>query len=271
MPPEEESLITQETIVLIAYAISVIFVLLIFVIFFFTAFQKRKNKLLLERIEAKLKFEKELATSQLEIQEQTFKNIAWELHDNVGQLLSVINMQLSMVMAKAPEALKESLQETKSVVSDTVQEVRNLSKTLNNDVINKNGLVRSLQIEIERFNRLGFLEAFFEVNGTEKYISSEHEILIFRMYQEFLSNVMKHSKADNLSVILNYNKTNLEIIAEDNGVGFDTSMKTESSGLQTIKGRAALLNAEYSLSSEIGKGTRLSLIYPYPNDTDERI
>jgi len=271
MLQEKENLISQEIVVLIAYAIAVIFVLLIFVIFFFTAFQKRKNKLLLERIEAKLKFEKELATSQLEIQEQTFKNIAWELHDNVGQLLSVVNMQLSMVMAKAPDALKESLQETKSVVSDTVQEVRNLSKTLNNDVINKNGLVLSLQIEIERFNRLGFLEAFFEVNGNEKFISSEHEILIFRMYQEFLSNVMKHSKAENLSVILNYNNTNLEIIAEDNGVGFDTKIKTESSGLQTIKGRATLLNAEYSLTSKIGKGTRLSLTYPYPDDTHERI
>ncbi len=268
--PQEEPLINQETIILIVYAISVILLLLVFVIGFFTAFQKRKNKLLLERMEAKRKFEKELATSQLEIQEQTFKNIAWELHDNVGQLLSVVNMQLSMTLLKVPEGLKENISEIKSVVSDTVQEVRNLSKTLNNDVINKNGLVRSLQIEIERFNRLGFLEAFFEVNGTEKYISSEHEILIFRMYQEFLSNVMKHSKAENLSVILNYNETNLEIIAEDNGVGFDTSLKTESSGLQTIKGRAAILNAEYKLHSEIGKGTILTLTYPYPDDTEDR-
>ncbi len=176
-----------------------------------------------------------------------------------------------MTLLKAPEALKAQLTDIKSVVSDTVQEVRNLSKTLNNDVINKNGLVRSLQIEIERFNRLGFLEATFQVNGEEEYISSEHEILIFRMYQEFLSNVMKHSKADKLSVTLNYSDKNLEIIAEDNGVGFDTSKKTESSGLQTIKGRAVLLLAEYSLTSEIGKGTRLSLIYPYPDDTDERL
>ena len=268
MIQEEEHLISQETIVLIAYAITVIFVLLIFVIFFFRAFQKRKNKLILDQIEAQRKFERELATSQLEIQEQTFKNIGWELHDNVGQLLSVVSMQLNIILVKAPDTMQESLKDTRDVVTNTVQEVRNLSKTLNNDVINKNGLVRSLEIEIERFNRLKFLEATFTINGDQHYISAEHEILIFRMYQEFLSNVMKHSKADKLSVTLNYTPNNLEIIAKDNGVGFDTSQKTESSGLQTIKGRAALLNADYSLTSRIGNGTQLVLLYPYPNDTE---
>jgi len=266
MLQEEENLINQETIVLIVYAIAVIFILLFFVIGFFRAFQKRKNKLLLERIEAKQKFERELSASQLEIQEQTFKNIAWELHDNVGQLLSVVSMQLNIMLTKAPETLQEQIKDTRTVVSDTVQEIRDLSKRLNNDVVNKNGLVRSLQIEIERFNRLGFLEATYQINGTEKYISAEHEILIFRMYQEFLSNVMRHSKAKKLSVTLNYTTANLEIIAEDDGVGFDTSEKTESSGLQTIKGRAELLNAAYSLTSEIGKGTQLTLIYPYPDE-----
>ena len=269
MIQEEEHLISQETIVLIAYAITVIFVLLIFVIFFFRAFQKRKNKLILDQIEAQRKFERELATSQLEIQEQTFKNIGWELHDNVGQLLSVVSMQLNMILVKAPETMQESLKDTRDVVTNTVQEVRNLSKTLNNDVINKNGLIRSLEIEIERFNRLKFLEATMQINGEIKYISAAHEILIFRMYQEFLSNVMKHSKAKNLSVILNFNTNDLEIIAEDNGVGFDTSAKTESSGLQTIKGRAVLLNAEFSLTSVIDNGTKLVLLYPYPNDTEK--
>lgn len=268
MLQEEESLISQETIVLIAYAIAVIFVLLIFVIFFFTAFQKRKNKLLLERIEAKLKFEKELAISQLEIQEQTFKNIAWELHDNVGQLLSVVSMQLNIMLTKAPESLQEQIKDTRTVVSDTVQEVRNLSKTLNNDVINKNGLVRSLQIEVERFNRLNYLDATINIEGEQVYIKSEHEILIFRMYQEFLSNVMKHSKANRLNINLHYKESELKIVADDDGIGFDATIKTESSGLQTIKGRAELLNAEYLLTSEIGKGTHLTLIYPYPDDTE---
>lgn len=263
---QEENIISQETIVLIVYVIAVIFILFFFVIFFFIAFQKRKNKLLLEQLEAKQKFEKELSNTQLEIQEQTFKNIAWELHDNVGQLLSVVSMQLNIMLHKAPDNLKEPISDTRTVVSNAVQEVRNLSKTLNNDVINKNGLVRSLEIEVERFNRLKYLEASFQINGEQEYISNEHQILIFRIYQEFLSNVMKHSKADKLNINLNYTSDKLRIHAEDNGVGFDPSKKTESSGLQTVAGRAKLLNAEFSLTSEIGKGTQLTLIYPYPDE-----
>ena len=258
---------SQETIVLIIYTIAVIFGLLLFVIWFFIAFQNRKNKLLVKQIEAEKRYERELATSQLEIQEQTFKNIGWELHDNVGQLLSVLSIQLNMILLKAPRTIQKQLKDTSDVLGNTIQEVRNLSKTLNNEVVNKNGLIRSLEIEVERFNRLKYLKASFEVNGKITCISAAHEILIFRIYQEFLANVMKHSKAKNLSVTLNFNTNDLEIIAEDNGVGFDTSQKTESSGLQTIKGRATLLNAKYSLTSIIDNGTKLVLLYTFPNET----
>lgn len=258
---------SQETIVLIIYTIAVIFGLLLFVIWFFIAFQNRKNKLLVKQIEAEKRYERELATSQLEIQEQTFKNIGWELHDNVGQLLSVLSIQLNMMLLKAPRTIQKQLKDTSDVLGNTIQEVRNLSKTLNNEVVNKNGLIRSLEIEVERFNRLKYLKASFEVNGKIICISAAHEILIFRIYQEFLANVMKHSKAKNLSVTLNFNANDLEIIAEDNGVGFDTSQKTESSGLQTIKGRAKLLNAKYSLTSIIDNGTKLVLLYTFSNET----
>ena len=258
---------SQETIVLIIYTIVVIFGLLLFVIWFFIAFQKRKNKLLVKQIEAEKRYERELATSQLEIQEQTFKNIGWELHDNIGQLLSILSIQLNMILLKAPRTIQKQLKDTSDVLGNTIQEVRNLSKTLNNEVVNKNGLIRSLEIEVERFNRLKYLKASFEVNGKITCISAAHEILIFRIYQEFLANVMKHSKAKNLSVTLNFNANDLEIIAEDNGVGFDTSQKTESSGLQTIKGRATLLNAKYSLTSIIDNGTKLVLLYTFPNET----
>ena len=267
MIQKQENIMSQETIVLIIYTIAVIFGLLLFVIWFFIAFQNRKNKLLVKQIEAEKRYEHELTTSQLEIQEQTFKNIGWELHDNVGQLLSVLSIQLNMILLKAPRTIQKQLKDTSDVLGNTIQEVRNLSKTLNNEVVNKNGLIRSLEIEVERFNRLKYLEAFIQVNGKVRYISTEHEILIFRMYQEFLSNVMKHSKAKNLSVTLNFNANDLEIIAEDNGLGFDTSQKTESSGLQTIKGRAALLSAKYSLTSVINNGTKLVLLYTFPNDT----
>ena len=80
---------------------------------------------------AQQRFQEELSNSQLEIQEQTFKNIAWELHDNVGQLLSVANLQLNMLLNNSDEKIHDQIKETKEVIVATVDEVRSLSKTLN--------------------------------------------------------------------------------------------------------------------------------------------
>lgn len=256
-------MLQREDVLLIIYFVAVIFILVAFVVMFFIAFQKRKNKFLIERFEAQQKFEKELATSQLEIQEQTFKNIAWELHDNVGQLLSVANMQLNMLRNKAPEELKESLAETKEVVTESVNEIRSLSKILNNDVILKNGLEQSIQVELDRFERLSFLKTHFEQKGEPHTISSSNEIIIFRILQEFFSNVIKHAGAKNLFVLLDYRGEALHITVRDDGVGFDRENEQGNSGMQTMQSRAALLKADFRLTSEPGKGTSLFLSYPY--------
>ncbi len=265
MRPEQEPLLRQEAL-LIIYFVAILLFLAVFAIIFVIAFQRRKNKFLMDRLEAKQKFEKELANSQLEIQEQTLKNIAWELHDNVGQLLSVANIQLNMLLNTTPLEFHDQIKETKEVVKESVTEIRSLSKILNSDVIQKNGLVTSLKLELERFNRLNFLEATFKIEGNEAFIKSENEIIIFRILQEFFSNVIKHAKANNLLVHLNYKQTELEITAKDDGVGFDPTQNNENSGMQTMKGRAELLEADLSISSKIGEGTNLFLKYPYTHD-----
>ncbi len=261
----QENILSKETVSLIVYATVVFILFVVFIIVFFISFQKRKNKLLLDRLIAEQKFKEEIASSRVEIQEQTLRNIAWELHDNVGQLLSVINIQLNILLSKAPESCEKQLTETKDLVTKTVQEVRSLSKTLNTDVIKQNGLVESLNVEIERFNRLKFLEASFQIFGKEKKITDKDEIILFRIIQEFLSNVIKHAKADTLEVSLNYKEKVLEVNASDNGVGFDVAEKYHSSGMQTMKERAKLLGATYQLDSEKGKGTKLFIKYPYKN------
>ena len=184
----------------------------------------------------------------------------------MGQLLSVVNIQLNLLLNRTPDEYHPQIKESKGVISDIVQEVRSLSKILNNDVIQQNGLIRSLEIEIERFNRMKFLDAHMEIKGEEISLVNEHEILIFRILQEFLSNEIKHAKASELSVSLDYSRDFLAILAIDNGVGFDVHKKSESSGMQTMRGRAMLVEAEFNLTSNIGEGTQLSLIYPMKNE-----
>ena len=256
-------MLKEEEILLILYTVLVITVLIVFVVVFVIAFQKRKNKMLLEKLEAEKRFEKELATTQIEIQEQTFKNIAWELHDNIGQLLSVANMQLGMLSSTAPEDLQSDLQETKDIIGSSVQELRMLNRTLNNEIVLHNGLITSVKNELERFHRMKFLTTHFEVQGEDHLADKNKEMIIFRILQEFFSNVTKHSKAENLFVTLTYHKDMLDVLAKDDGVGFEVEEVQDSSGLQNMKSRASLIEAKFNLSSIKGKGTTLSISCPY--------
>lgn len=98
-------MLRKEDIFLIIYFILVIFFLAAFTIVFFVVYQKRKNKLLQERLEAEQRFRDELNTARLEIQEATLKNVSWELHDNIGQLMAVASMQLKLLQKNNPKIL----------------------------------------------------------------------------------------------------------------------------------------------------------------------
>jgi len=259
-------MLENEQILLIIYFVAVIFLLVTFVVLFFIVFQRRKNKFLLERLEAEKRFEKELADSQLEIQEQTFKNIAWELHDNVGQLLSVANIQLNILKTKLSDEYQLQVDETKGIVTESLQEIRNLSRSLNKDVILSNGLINSVQIEMDRFNRMNFLKAHLSISGNECCINDKDEIIIFRILQEFFSNVIKHAKADNLFVTLSYEDKWLLVDAHDDGVGFDLKEVKMSSGLINMKSRAKLIKAKIKIEAQVGAGVKLTLAYPFKNE-----
>ncbi|MFD0861714.1 sensor histidine kinase [Sungkyunkwania multivorans] len=269
---EQEAIqqLNQELTTLVIAVTAILFLMVAFVITFFSIFQKRKTKLLIEKAEEKIRFDHELAQSQNEIQEQTFQNISWELHDNIGQLLSVARMQLNMLNSEAPEELKVRIKETGEVVGKSLAELRALSKALNTDFIKNIGLTRALDTELQRYNKLNFLTATFEVHGEEIHIDRKDEIIIFRILQEFFSNVIKHSKASELKVTLNYNNQELYIRAEDNGVGFDIENVEKGSGLLNMQSRASLINADITIDAKINRGVCLILRYPLTNSDDDR-
>lgn len=258
-------MLEKEAVFVLIYFIITIFVLILFIVVFAISFQRRKNKMLMEQIAAEQAYEQELVKSQMEIQETVLRNIAWELHDNVGQLLSVANLQLNLLSGRIPENFKDEIQETKDIIKQSVQEIRSLSKVLNNDVILKNGLVKSLETEIDRLNRLKYLKAIMTVEGEGVDIVNSTEIIIFRIIQESLSNILKHAKASKLFLLVSFQEEFLEIVLTDNGVGFDTSEKTDGSGMETMKNRAALIRALLTIDSDLGKGTVVSLKYFYKN------
>ena len=236
-------------------AIIVLFSVCVIMVFLFVIFQKKKNVLLTKQIESQQQFEKEIAESQVEIREQTLRNISWELHDNIGQLLTLAKIQLQSV-ADNPENIKE----VNDNLTTILNEVRALSKVINPDFISNIKLNEAIQLEIDRFNRLNYIQSSLSITGQNFDIDSKAEIIIFRILQEFFSNTIKHSKASILHVKMEYTKSMLFIIVEDNGKGFDTvNVAANGIGLNNMKKRGQLINAEVTIQSVVNKGTQLTI------------
>ncbi|WP_272151622.1 sensor histidine kinase [Tenacibaculum aiptasiae] len=230
-------------------------IIIVFLVTLFSVFQQRKNKLLVERAENRKRYERELAETQIEIREETLRNISWELHDNIGQLLTLAKIQMQ-------HASPENIEEIADTIAKSLTEIRALSKSINPDFINAIKLREAIELELKRFNRLNYIESSFEVEGEEREINQKHGIIIFRILQEFFSNTIKHSKATKLEVFLNYKEDAIEIEAKDNGVGFEMKkVRLKGIGLQNIKARAKLINAEAKFKSEPQKGTSLIINY----------
>ncbi|MGB3606634.1 MAG: histidine kinase [Psychroserpens sp.] len=261
---QTEQAINEEQIALIAYVIFAVLLLSVMSILFFVTFQKRKNQLLLKQVEQQKAFDDEITRTQTEIQEQTLKYVGWELHDNVGQLLAYANMQLNMLKTNVEPQLKPKVEETTQIVKDSLEQVRALSKSLNNEVLLNMGLEASITNELSRLKRMKFASADLQIIGESKALPDQkHEIIIFRMLQEFLSNTVKYSEANEIKVILNYKEDELIITASDDGVGFDIASAEKGSGLINIESRANLIGAKAIISSQPEQGVILTIDYPF--------
>lgn len=236
-------------------AILGVFSLCVIMVFLFIIFQKKKNVLLLKQTESVRLYEKEIIESQIEIREQTLRNISWELHDNIGQLLTLAKIQLQSIKGN-PDFIKDINDNLTTIIS----EVRSLSKSINPDYISKINLVEAIQLEMDRFNKLNYIKATLSIKGTTFELDKKAEIIIFRMLQEFFANTIKHSKASELYVEMDFYKKNLFIVAKDNGKGFKIEEVAKNGlGLLNMKKRGALINAEVSFESIINQGTRITI------------
>lgn len=256
--------INKEEIALIGYMTLVIILLATMVIVFFVAFQKRKNKLLLDRIKQQKQFEETVVKTSEEIQEQTLKYLGQELHDNIGQLLSLASMQMGMLSIKIAEDIKGSFAETQNIIKESLGEVRALSKSLNTDVIQNRGFEKSIKEEVARLNRMKLIAVDFVVIGdVAPFENHKDGIILFRILQEFISNTIKHSEAKTLKISLDYSQDDFLIIkAADDGIGFILDEAKDSSGLLNMKNRSELTESTFSLISQPNQGTQIKIYYP---------
>ena len=259
----------QELYVVVLLGMVLALLLVGFILFLLFLYQKRQHRQEKEMVRMKQEYEQEVLRSQLEMQEATFKTIAQELHDNIGQVLSVVKLSLSILPLEAQHPAYESVQNSRQMLNKIIYDMADLTKSLHTDRISQIGLIEAIRFDLESLRRTGLVEVGFSVEGEEVAFESQKAIFLFRMFQEMINNILKHSKATHVNIAVNYSIDDKFVLrVEDNGVGFDPEKKqvTASSssgiGLKSMTNRARLIGGEITIQSQPGKGTVIKVELP---------
>jgi signal transduction histidine kinase len=222
---------------------------------------------------------KRLSAKLITTQEEERRTIARELHDEIGQSLSAIKVELAV----ADRALRDAgvkddvLESARSIADGTLATVRDLSHLLRPPMLEERGLVSALRTFIERFGRRHQTLVDFDVTGEVGELGADAETSIYRMVQEALTNVGRHARATHCHVRLSSNATEIRIVVEDDGVGCDLAEinpQTSGLGLVGIRERARQLGGSCEFRRNAGAGMTLVVAIPTPAsriDSDQRL
>ncbi|MBX3087372.1 MAG: HAMP domain-containing protein [Cryobacterium sp.] len=200
------------------------------------------------------------AAHALAAQEGERQRIARELHDEIGQSLTVALLGLKRVLDRAPAGLKEDLRAAQDVVRGSLDEVRQVAHRLRPGVLEDLGLHSALVSLTTEFARSSGIEVERVIESELPELSNEVELVLYRVAQECLTNVARHSKATRASLTLSCSQRELTLQISDNGIGGDFA---ESAGIRGMRERAMLIGARLAISALPEGGTEVRLIVPF--------
>jgi signal transduction histidine kinase len=238
------------------------------IIYFLFLYQRKRYRHQKEVLELREAFSQTLLQSKLEIQEQTLDHIAKELHANFSHLVSLININLAEILPQSSLVIKDNIVETKSLAKQLMSELKALSASLNTDHIMHIGFSKALDYELARISKTKKYQVIFTKSGDEYRLPPENEIILFRLCQEILNNIVKYAKASRVTAIVEYSPVSLRLEIADDGIGFNVaetireSSENESTGLLNIQKRAMLIHGRVQINSRENHGTAVTIEIP---------
>jgi signal transduction histidine kinase/streptogramin lyase len=221
------------------------------------------------RLQQQQALQHEFARGLIQSQEQERKRIAAELHDSLGQNLLVIKNRASM--GKNPGASTgQELDEIARLAAQSLEEVREISHNLRPYQLDRLGLTRALHGLVKKVGASANLRCSADITPLDRLFRPEDEVHFFRIVQEALNNVLKHSAATEARVLIERHETTVELQVQDNGRGFEWPPKSGEShgmGLSGISERTRILRGHLEIKSAPGQGTRLRIEVPIPRNT----
>ena len=235
---------------------------------------RNKNKLMAKEVEFKnqeinkLLKEQELKSfaAALEAQDKERQRIAADLHDRLGGLLSTVKAYFSVIEDKIinlEEKTKSQHNMATNLLNKAVEEVRNISHDLHSGVLKNFGLTIALQDLINTIELSGSLKVELQITGDKYPIEASVEVEIYRIIQELFSNTLKHAQANLVTLQIIITAKQINIIFEDDGCGFDSSIPHKGIGLENIKSRIENMHGELNIDSRLERGTITIIDIPY--------
>lgn len=261
----------SSTTLTIIISTALLFGFSVLIVYFLFLYQRKRFRHQQELLEMREVFGQTLLESRLAIQEQTLDHISKELHANFSHLVSLININLSEILPQSPVEQRENIIETKSLAKQLMSELKALSANLNTDHIIHIGLVKAVENELNRIAKSKRYEIQITKTGEEYRLLPEHEIILFRLCQEVLNNILKYANASKVAASFSFSPNEFILVIADNGEGFDVAKALDqsgeklSTGLINMQKRAQTINANFNISSNTD-GTVVSINIPLTNN-----
>ncbi|HUE87796.1 MAG TPA: sensor histidine kinase, partial [Vicinamibacterales bacterium] len=200
-------------------------------------------------------------------QEEERRTVARELHDEVGQALTAVQVELSVAQRRLKSAGHNPalLGDAEVITHGALQTVRDISQLLHPALLDDLGLAAAIEWQARTFEARHGIRAEVQQDGMTSRLPREVELAAYRIVQEALTNVAKHSRASSCRITLRHHDANLEIVVEDNGRGFDPGEMLDPHrglGIVGMRERAALLSGRVAFESGSGAGTRVNVRLP---------
>jgi signal transduction histidine kinase len=221
-----------------------------------------------QKLERALKdYEMQSIEALLEGQEKERQRIANDLHDNLGSMLATLKINFENLKLRKNRLKDEGdmfYKKTDDLIEEAYQKVRGLANTKNAGVFANEGLIPAIEKLAQKISMPGMLNIQAAAFGFDERVKNAHEIAIFRIVQELATNIIKHSHATEATISLTHHDDNINIIIEDNGIGFSEGSKKipDGMGLDSIQKKIAQMGGRFEIDSTPGNGTTIIIDLP---------
>lgn len=265
---EEFKIASLIIVIAIALTLMVPFIILLGFMYRNRHIQHIKEKQLLVH-----NYQQEILRTQIEIQQQTLQTISQEIHDNIGQVLSVIRIHLNTIEeSPVPPSHQEQIVKTNKLVGQVIEDLRNLAKGVNPDFVQQHGLAECIRFELDRLEHTGLYTTALSIHGSPFSLELPEEFVLYRVVQENFNNIIRHAKAKEIRVEFSYLPDSFCCSIYDNGVGFvvEEALQADAaqsgSGMRNMQRRMEMIGGRFHIRSTLNLGTQVDLTLPIIRD-----